>query len=285
MSESSNALACLECGLPIPHGERWVHSPQCAAVMALVRYGRLHREKDLDPDDPDVLDMDADPDRLNKYREQAGIVGLFPSLAVRRAVLHRDRGHCQYPGCTEPGAVRIDWKEEDPSLRSVRARDLRTLCDVHHRGESLQRFVGEGGQVARTGPAMWARIVSAEPLVLRDDESLWKDPKNRAALSHWPLAPEQTRRDLDDWVAALAEASPDIDGAVDDAAQDWLTAAFEKLGLPLRRRERLVRAIHAAMLKAQADEATLEALRQELAPWRDGQPAPKAGRMDRGPHE
>ena len=127
---------------------------------------------------------------------------------------------------------------------------------------------------------MWARIVAAEPLVLRDDESLWKNPKNLALLRHWPLSSEQSRGDLDDWVAALEKASPDIGGAGGDPLQDWLNVALEKLELPLRRRERLVRAIHAAMLKAQADEATLEALRQELAPGRDGSPAPGVGRMD-----
>jgi hypothetical protein len=103
MSESSGALACLECGQPIPDGQRWVHFPQCAAVMTLVRSGRSYLEKDPDPDDPDVLN--ADPDLLNRYRVQAGIVGLFPSFPVRRAVRRRDRGYCQYPGCTERGAT------------------------------------------------------------------------------------------------------------------------------------------------------------------------------------
>ena len=283
MSESSGALPCLECGQPIPDGERWVHSPRCAAVMALVRYGRKHLEKDPDPYDPDVLDADVDPDRLNKYREQAGIVGLFPSLPVRRAVLRRDRGYCQYPGCTESEAMRIDWKSDDPNLNRVQAKDLRTLCIVDHRKESLRRFVGERGEVARTGPAMWSRIVAAEPLVLRDDESLWRDPKNLALLRHWPLASEQTRRDLDDWVAAFAVVSSEAGGGAGDhplGQLDLVGAAFDRLHVPQRNKDNLVRAIHAVLLSWQADEATNEAIREKLAPWRDRPPAPEERQGD-----
>ncbi len=281
MSERSSALACLECGKPIPDGDRWLCPPQCTAVMTLVRYGRSHREVGPDPVDPDGLDVE--PDLLDRYRRRARIVGRFPSFRVRIAVHHRDRGRCQYPGCTERGATRTDWRADDPSLKRVQAEDLRTLCVDHHRRESLRRFVGEGGQVARTGPAMWARIVSAKPLVLRDDESLWKDRKNLQLLSDWPLASEQTRRDLDDWIEALAEASTEANGVVGDhplGQLALLNAALDKLELPQRSKDHLVRAVHAVLLKWQADEATREAVRQELAPGRDQPPAPEARRPD-----
>jgi hypothetical protein len=165
----------------------------------------------------------------------------------------------------------------------VRTADLRTFGDVHHRAESLQRFVGEGGQIARTGPAMWARIVSAEPLVLWDNEELWKEPKNRAFLSHWPLASEQTRRDWDDWVEALGVVSMEVGRAAGDhplGQLDLLNAAFDKLQVPQRSRDNLVRAIHAVLLRWQADEATREAVREELALWRDRPPAPEERQRD-----
>jgi hypothetical protein len=87
MSTISSRLVCLECGQPIPDGQRWLCSGRCRAVMRLVRYGRSHPEQGPDP---------ADPDLLNRQRRQAGIVGRFPTYETLVKARHHDHGQCQY---------------------------------------------------------------------------------------------------------------------------------------------------------------------------------------------
>ena len=267
MKDMQGSLACLECGEPIHDATRWLCSDRCAAVMSLVRYGRSDSTQDPKSADPDGLYVDQDI--LNRYRRKAGIIGHFPSVAVRQAVRGRDRGRCQHPGCTERGVTRTDWRSDDPVLtRPVRAGDLRTLCAHHHRDVSVRRFVGQRRYIARTGPAIWARIVSAEPLVLRDDPALWAEPSDRRLLTNWPVTP-QARRDLRDWLEALKQV-PSTSAAVApgggeglDDLEVRLNAALESLHLPIRRRERLVRTARALLLMWQADEGTREAMEQE----------------------
>ena len=274
MSESSSALACLECGKPIVDGQRWVHFPQCAAVMKLVRYGRSNVGEGT-VYDPDGLTVE--PDRFNRYRRQARIVGRFPSRAVRKEAHRRDGERCQFLDCTERGPMWIDWRADDPDQqRPVRADDLRTLCVDHHRAESLRRF-GEGGHVARTRAAIWARIVSGDPLVLRDDESLWANRQNLRLLSNWPLASEQTGRDLKDWAEGFLQVSSEARLAVRGAEAELddptagLDAAMDRLALPPRRRGHLVQAIRAMLLKSQADEATFEEMKRAVGRSRRGE--------------
>ena len=267
MNETSGTLACLECGEPILDGSRWLCSARCAAVMTLVRYGRSNVEEGAHPIDPDGLSVDQD--LLNRYRRKAGIIGRFPSLLVRQAVRGRDGGRCQDSGCAEREVTRTDWCSDDPVLtRPVRVSDLRTLCVGHHREVSLHRFVGKTGHVARTGPAIWARIVSLEPLAPRDNAALWSDRSDLRILTNWPVTP-QTRRDLHDWVEALGQLTSDAGSAPrvasrgPDDTEERLNAALDRLALPTRRRARLVRTVHALLLKWQVDEAPSDAMRQE----------------------
>jgi predicted nucleic acid-binding Zn ribbon protein len=255
MSQSmEGALACLECGEPIPGSRRWVCSARCAAVLALVRNGRRKEAEG----------WYLDPELLRRYRRRAGkpgIVGRFPTISQRQRVTERDHHHCQFPGCETGDAHEIDWRADDPDLNSLRADALRTLCSPHHRRESVRRFVAAGGQVAHTAPAIWARIEAANPLVPRDNQRLWDDPQNLRFLSQWPLASEESRRDLEDWVEALRDrpegSHPVKDGDARDPDLDLLVqmnAAIDGLELPLRRQRRLVRAITAFLLRVRVVE-------------------------------
>ena len=255
------ALSCLECGQAIPDGRRWLCSPRCAAVMTLVRYGRKH----MAGEDPDEVGLDDA--RLRRYAAEATIVGRFPTQSVMEKVRVRDRHSCQYVGCDARGADEVDYKASDPDLqRRPQARDLRTLCSVHHRSESLERFVGAPGRIAHSAPATWARIEAAEPLVLRDNHRLWTDPA-LGLLRAWPLASAETRGDLDRCMEAWREALSQDHGAPGGESDPTalLDAALDHLGLPQRRQERLVRAIQAQVLALVVDEAASERIRKILA--------------------
>jgi predicted nucleic acid-binding Zn ribbon protein len=264
MNEKKHALACIECGEPIPGSASWVCSPRCSAVMNLVQYGRTSRDGSL---------VWPDKDRLKRLGAQAGVIGHFPTWNAWVDLKDRDKERCQYEKCHAHPAEMIDWRDDDPVLtRPVRSEELRTICTSHQRAEALRRFVGVPGQVARTAPAIWARIEATEPLVLRDDVKLWTNSESWSLLHNWPLASETTRRDLHDWVEALGQvppksrrAAPDVvGGGPDDFVGEWNTA-LDRLSLPSRRRHRLVRAIHALMVQLQAVEGTREALYQSLS--------------------
>ncbi len=264
MTPSKHAgLDCLECGQAIPDERRWLCSARCAAVMAIVRYGRK-RAAGEDPDEEGLDDA-----RLRRYaggatiEGEAPVIGQFPTQSVLEKVRVRDHHTCQYEGCQARGAHEVDYWARDPDLqRRPQARDLRTLCSVHHRSESLDRFVGALGRVAHTAPATWARIEAAEPLVLRDNHKLWTD-RNVRLLSAWPLASEETRADLERWIKVLGELPSKVRGASDGVPPDpvaQLNTAVDQLGLRGRREKRLVRAIHALLLPPLVDEASNESL-------------------------
>jgi hypothetical protein len=213
-------------------------------------------------EDPDEVGLDDA--LLRRYAGEATIVGRFPTQSVMEKVRVRDGHSCQYVGCDAHGADEVDYVAPDPDLqRRPQARDLRTLCSVHHRGESIQRFVGVPGRVAHSAPATWARIEAAEPLVLRDDHRLWTDPA-LGLLRAWPLASAETRGDLDRWREALSQDHGGPDGGESDPMAR-LNAALDHLGLPQRRQERLVRAIQALLLRQDVDEASRERTREILA--------------------
>ena len=117
--------------------------------------------------------------------------------------------------------------------------------------------------MAHTAPATWARIEAAEPLVLRDNHRLWTDPAVLGLLRAWPLASAETRDDFDRWRDALSQYHGAPGDEFDPIAM--LDAAFDHLGLPQRRQERLVRAIQAKFLAPVVDEATSERVRETLA--------------------
>lgn len=256
------ALSCLECGQTIPDGRRWLCSSRCSAVMTLVRFGRKH----MAGEDPDEVGIDDA--LLRRYAGEATIVGRFPTQSIMEKVRVRDHHSCQYVGCDARGADEVDYSAFDPDLRRrPQAKDLRTLCSVHHRSESLKRFVGAPGRVAHTAPATWARIEAAEPLVLRDNHRLWTDPA-LGLLRAWPLASAETRGDLDRCMEAWREALSQDHGApggVDPDPTALLDDALNHLGLPRRRQDRLVRAIQAQFLALVVDEASSERLREILA--------------------
>jgi 5-methylcytosine-specific restriction endonuclease McrA len=253
MTQNENpTLACLECGQPVAGARRWLCSDECAAVMMLVRYGR--RAKSHEP-------SAIDEDRLRRYRSKAGIKVPFPSRMVLKAVLDRDKHRCLV--CGAGGADEVDYQADEPSAgpKAWGSKDFRTLCSGCHLSESRRRFVDDRGRVAHTAPATWARIEAAEPLVPRDAEGLWSSDepwglKRQGFLRKWPLASEQPRLDLERWVEALGErttgAQGDASGDSPDPV-DQMNAAIDSLGLPLRRREHLVRAIDALLLAAQID--------------------------------
>jgi hypothetical protein len=255
MNEQKNVgLTCLECGQPIPDGRRWLCSDRCAAVLALVHYGRSQIRAGYEPE----------RDRLNRYRRTAGIVGRFPTDVVRSRVLPRLGQHgCEYPGCTAD-ATHVDWRADDPDLRrQPRAEDLRRLCAAHHRSESLRRFIGPGRQIVHTAPATWARIEAAEPLVSRDNERLWDDASLRRLLTRWPLASEPIQRDLEAVMrtfALLPPSTPGADGETDDVqlAFDRLSVAMNRLGLPRRQQARLWRVVNARLLAVLVDGVSPE---------------------------
>jgi hypothetical protein len=260
MTEDDGALTCLECGQPITDGVGLVCLPRCAAVIRLVRYGRTHGDRSLDADDAD---------RLNRLRREAEVLGHFPSSDAITGARQRDRRHCQFQGCSEREVEFIDWRSADPDLsRVVRADDLRTLCAVHQHDEAVRRFIGPLGQTARTAPAVWARMTAVQPLVLRDNEALWKSPRTFALLTNWPLDSSQTRRDFDAWISALlaagsASRAEDAGSEVEpDGIEAWMNRALDSLALPVRRRDRVIRALDAWLLRLQADEATMEAARR-----------------------
>lgn len=244
MSESANtSLACIECGQPIATAGRWLCSARCGAVMALVRYGRRSQLDDLSP---------MEDDRLARYRRAADIVGRFPTELARKKVLDRDAHRCTLCGAT--GANEVDYVSGDPSVeRGPQVGDLRSLCSPCHRSESIHRFVGERERIEPTAPASWARIEAAAPLVGRDNPELW-DQRTLALLSKTPLMGPETRRDLELWAEAVKDA---MAKAQDDPAESdpmaTLVAALTGLDLPLRRQERVVRALHALALGAYLD--------------------------------
>ena len=264
MNDMSGALTCLECGQPIPGNRSLVCSARCGAVINLVQYGRTARRGGLDW---------PDQDRLNRLRRQAEVSGHFPTWRVWNQLRERDGECCRYPGCGRRDARMIDWESAEPVLtRVVRRDDLRTICSEHQASEAVQRqFVGPSGHVVRTAPAIWARIEAASPLVRRDDGTLWASTENWSLLTTSPLTSETTRRDLQDWIDALGQPSSEskrqahgVAVTSEDHFEAAFNAALDRLTLPRRRREHLVRAINALILRVQADEAIREALlRQE----------------------
>jgi len=95
-----------------------------------------------------------------------------------------------------------------------------------------------------TAPAIWARMEATQPLVARDDPELWRSPRDLDLWRSWPFASAETRTDFADWRAALQEVhrtSPEL-GLI-----ECFNAAFDHLSLPLRRKNRIVRAIHARL--------------------------------------
>jgi 5-methylcytosine-specific restriction endonuclease McrA len=253
MSESENpTLACLECGRPIAGARRWLCSAKCTAVLKLVWYGRRRKSDDLWP---------IRYDRLGRYRREAKIEVLFPTQRVQGAVLDRDKHRCLL--CGASGADEVDYQSDEPSLEpKVRgSKDFRTLCSGCHLGESRRRFVDDRGRVAHTAAATWARIEAAEPLVPRDAEELWSSDepwglKRQGFLRKWPLASEEPRLDLERLVEVLGERATEAQGnhgGEQPDPMDALNAALDRLDLPLRREEHLVRAIHALLFAAQID--------------------------------
>ena len=264
MSGPGGLDACLECGRAITGSASLVCSAGCGALIRLVRYGRTRKE------------WDNDPDELNRLRRQAGVLGRFPTPRVVQRVLERDGNRCQVSACTARVATCVGWVDQDPNVRErVRVRDLRTLCDTHHASEDRHVFIGPSGQSARTAPAVWARMTADEPLVLRDDAAIWEDPSNLTFLSHWPLASAQTRRDLGALTAAIRDGRP---GSRDRDAGDALSlegaelrmnAALDSLALPARRRDRVVRAFYALILRLRADEVAVEAMGRVVSEAKD----------------
>jgi 5-methylcytosine-specific restriction endonuclease McrA len=253
-------LACLECGRPIDGARRWLCSARCSAVLKLVWYGRRSKSDKFYP---------IEDDRLRRYRRDADIEGSFPTQKVRDAVLTSDDHRCRL--CGACGADEVDYRLDDASLgQRLGAGDLRTLCSGCQRSES-KRFVDSRGRLAPTAPATWARIEAAEPLVPRDDEELWSANapwglKRQGFLRAWPLGPEQARLDLDRWCQALEDQTAGTQGDTSDEPPglvDRLNAAVDSLGLPLRRQEHLVRAIHALVFAAHIDESAREPGRGE----------------------
>lgn len=249
MSEMSGALACLECGQPIPGNRSLVCSARCFAVINLVQYGRTNIRAGSTER--------PDQHRLNRLRRQADVRGHFPTWGVCTKVLERDRKSCQYPGCGRRDARMIDWESDYPVLdRVVRTRDLRTICAQHQEDEAVRRrFVDRHGQVMRTAPAIWARIDAANPLLRRDDASLWASTKNWSLLTRWPLISEATLRDLHNLSVAATSNG------------DWevtINMPPDSVELPTRRRrEHLVRVLNALAVRELADEATPAALKQK----------------------
>jgi 5-methylcytosine-specific restriction endonuclease McrA len=243
-------LACLECGRPIAGARRWLCGAKCTAVMKLVQYGRRSKSNDHSP---------IEDDRLRRYRHKAKLEGRFPTQRVRAEVLDRDNHRCRL--CGAKGANEVDYwlGAESPGRRLV-AGDLRTLCSGCQRSES-RRFVDGRGRIAPTAPATWARIEAAEPLVPRDAEELWSSDepwglKRQGYLRKWPLASEQARFDLGRWAEALGETTTEAQGEHGGEQPDpmaALNASVDRLGLPLRGQEHLVRAIDALVLAAQID--------------------------------
>ena len=92
--------------------------------------------------------------------------------------------------------------------------------------------------------------------MLRDNADLWEDERALRLLRAWPLGDERTRRDVESFIEMIARLTVDT--------PDPLNGALDALNLPVRRRERLVRAIGALLQSIQADEATREAVFGDL---------------------
>lgn len=93
-------------------------------------------------------------------------------------------------------------------------------------------------------------------------------PESDRTPREWPLASEQTRLDLDRWCQALEDRTAETQGDTSDDPPDWeelLNAAVDNLGLPLRRQEHLVRAIHALAFAAHIDQGSPQSVRDEAA--------------------
>ncbi len=75
-----------------------------------------------------------------------------------------------------------------------------------------------------------------------------------------------TRLDLERWVQVLGEGTSDAqnDPGGEPDPMDPLNAALDRLGLPLRRQERLIRVIHALVLAAQIDRDFLQVVPVDL---------------------
>jgi hypothetical protein len=255
-------VTCLECGEPIPDSQRLVCSDRCAAVMALVRYGRKHS---LGVGDDEVGLDDA---RISRHKSDANILGNLPTQSLLDKVRTRDRHRCQFDGCGAVGDA-VDYQEDDPDLgRRPRASDLRTLCPAHHRTESQRRFVGPLGRIAHTAPATLARIEAVEPLVLRDNHHVWDVPAYLRLLTSLPGPTDNARNDLELWADKFRDLSSSAEPVarrdLDDPFQT-VNAAIEQLGWNMRRRRRLVRAILALLLAPMVDESSFETLRARIA--------------------
>lgn len=261
-------LACLECGQPIAGARRWLCGPRCGAVLKLVWYGRRSKSDNVSP---------IEDDRLRRYRRDAHVEGRFPTQRVRTAVLVDDDHRCRL--CGAKGAYEVDYCLDNVRPgQALHAGDLRTLCSACQRRES-KRFVDNRGRIAPTAPATWARIEAAEPLVPRDAEELWSANerwglKRQGFLRDWPLASKEARLDLDHWVQALERLMAEPQGDANDdppGLEERLNAAMDRLGLPLRRQEHLVRAIHALAFAWLIDEGSPQSVRDEAPhgerPW------------------
>jgi hypothetical protein len=255
-------VKCLECGAQIPDGQRWVCSDRCAAVMALVRYGRKHSRAE------DGAWDGLEDARISRYKSRADILGRLPTQSLLAKVRDRDRQRCQFEGCRAAGDA-VDYRADDPDLgpkSRPSASDLRTLCAAHHRTESQRRFVGPLGRIVHTAPSTLARIEATEPLVLRDNQAVWDYPAYVRLLTALPGPTEQVRSDLEAWVDRFREISSSAAPVADQDADDpFLTVntAIEQLGWDIRRRRRLVRAILALFLAPMVDEASFEDLRAQ----------------------
>lgn len=226
---------CLECDRAVPDGRGLVCGPQCAAVMALVRYGRRQDRE-----------MGLEPERVRPLKRRAKIIGRMPTDRVRRAVLARST-RCEVDDCSAPPEI-VDFRLDDPDLQHlVRAEDLRTVCAQHHRSESLRRFVGPAGATARTAPALWARIWAEQPLVARDNEALWNAPLHTRLLTSAPGPGSVTQEDVERFKAAVDAAADDPN---DPTAR--INAALDQVRWTHRQRDTFVRALIARILATRA---------------------------------
>ena len=248
----TSGLLCWECGAPIASARRWFYcGDRCSAIASLVRYSRRSIGNDT-----------IDQENLRRRERDArcaGLEGRLPSLRIRDSLLLAGRPCAM---CGADGAPEVDFAGDAVLLgATVRESDLRALCSRCHADEARRRYVGPDGRFVPSAPGVWARIEAAEPIVPRDQWAGDRAWITRQRLERgWPPRSAETRLDLERWLSMLGEASADgDDDPSTDPLLDVLNSALDRLQLPKRRAERLVRAIR-AMAETGLDDLTAESL-------------------------